>query len=127
MSNQIDRNIRLRAMWCHLINIMTWIIPFPLFFILAIIFYRLSPHPFVQTSGKEALNFSASILLYVLLVFTISLAFCGAGATDASFIFGIGSISILIITHIILVIFGGVQASKGISYRYPFAVRFFDN
>jgi uncharacterized Tic20 family protein len=40
---------------------------------------------------------------------------------------GIGSISVLILTHIILVIFGGVQASKGISYRYPFAVRFFNN
>lgn len=127
MNNSLDRTIRLRAMWCHLINITIWIPPFPIFLISAIIFCSFYPHPFVKASGKEVLNFSASIILYILLVFTISLSICATGAIDASFILGIGSILILIITHIILVIFGGVQASKGISYRYPFAVRFFDN
>jgi uncharacterized protein len=127
MNSELDRNIRLRAMWCHLIYLIVWIIPFPLAWILAIILWRINPHPFVTASGKEALNFSASILLYILLAFTISLAICGAGATDASFMLGIGSISILILTHFCLVIFGGVKAMQGIIYRYPFAVRFFYN
>jgi uncharacterized protein len=127
MSNEIDRNIRLRAMWCHLINLTIWIPPFPVFLISTILFCLLQPHPFVEASGKEALNFSSSILLYILLIFTIALSICAAGATEASYVLGIGSILILIFTHIILVIFGGVQASKGISYRYPFAVRFFNN
>jgi uncharacterized protein len=127
MNNLPDRNIRLRAMWCHLINLTIWIPPFPVFFISTILFCLLQPHPFVKASGKEALNFSGSILLYILLAFTIAIAFCGAGATDTSWILGSGSILVLFFTHIILVIFGGVQASKGISYRYPFAVRFFNN
>jgi uncharacterized protein len=127
MNSELDRNIRLRAMWCHLINLAVWIIPFPLVFILVIILYRFDPHPFITASGKEAINFSGSIILYILIAFTISIAICGAGATDASFILGIGSILILIFTHICLVILGGVKASQGISYRYPFTVRFFIN
>jgi uncharacterized protein len=127
MNNSLDRNIRLRAMWCHLINITIWIPPFPVFLILTIIFCSFYPHPFVKASGKEVLNFSASIILYILIVFTIALSICAAGAIDASWMLGIGFILLLILTHIILVIFGGAQASKGISYRYPFAVRFFNN
>jgi uncharacterized Tic20 family protein len=123
----LDRNIRLRAMWCHLINLTIWIIPFPLVFILAIILYRLNPHPFVTASGKEALNFSASILLYMLLIFTIVLATCGTKVIDLSILLGAGLILVLIITHIILVIFGSVRASKGISYLYPLAIRFLNN
>ncbi len=127
MNNEIDRNIRLRAMWCHLMNITIWIPPFPIFLISTILFCLLQTHPFVEASGKEVLNFSSSILLYILLVFTISLSICAAGATEASIMLGSGSILILFLTHIISVIFGGVQASKGIIYRYPFAVRFFHN
>ena len=125
MSNEIDPKVCRRAMLCHLINITIWIPPFPLFLLLTVIFCLLDAHPFVKACGKEVLNFSGSILLYILLLFTISIAICGSGAIGASFAFGIGSILILILTHIIMVVFGGIQVTKGISYHYPFVVRWF--
>ena len=114
-------------MWCHLINLAIWIPPFPVFLILPLIFCRLDAVLFVREAGKEAINFTASILVYMLLVFTISIAICGAGAKDQSWIFGSIAILLLMLTHIIMIIFGSIQANQGISYRYPFAIRFLDN
>ena len=128
MSNStLDPKIRRRAMWCHLINVAIWISPFPIFFPLVIIFCRLDAHIFVKAAGKEAINFTASVLLYMLLVFTISIAMCGAGAVDQSWIFGSIAILLLMLTHIIMIIFGSIQAHRGISYKYPFAIRFLGN
>ena len=124
----LDSKIRRQAMFCHLVNIGMWLAPVPLFFIVFIILSRLNAHSFVKEAGKEAANFSASIILYILLIFTISLSMCAAGAiTDVSFMFAVYSIVMLVITHIVMVIFGGIQANRGISYKYPFAVRFLDN
>ena len=114
-------------MWCHLSNLAIWIPPFPIFFILPVIFCRLDADLFVRAAGKEAINFSASVLLYMLLVFTISIAMCGAGAVDQSWIFGSIAILLLMLTHIIMIIFGSIQAHRGISYKYPFAIRFLGN
>ena len=123
----LDSKIRRQAMFCHLVNIGMWLAPVPLFLIIFIILSRLNAHPFVKEAGKEAANFSASIILYILLIFTISLSMCAAGVADMSFMFGVRSIAMLVITHIVMVIFGGIQANRGISYRYPFAIRFLDN
>ena len=123
----LDSKVRRQAMFCHLVNIGMWVAPVPLFLIIFIILSRLNAHPFVKEAGKESANFSASIILYVLLIFTISLSMCAAGVSDMSFFFGVYSIGILVITHIVMVIFGGIQANRGISYKYPFAIRFLDN
>ena len=128
MSNSpIDPNIRRRAMWCHLINLAIWIPPFPIFLILPLIFCRLDAVLFVREAGKEAINFTASVLLYMLLVFTISIAICGAGAKDQSWIFGAAAILLLMLAHVVMIVFGSIQANRGISYKYPFAIRFLGN
>ena len=126
-NSPIDRNIRRRALWCHLSNLAVWIPPFPIFVILPLIFCRLDAVLFVREAGKESINFTASVLVYMLLVFTISIAMCGAGAVDQSWIFGLTAILLLMLTHIVMIIFGSIQANRGVSYKYPFAIRFLDN
>ena len=49
---------------------------------------------------------------------------CGAGAVDQSWILGSIAILLLMLTHVVMLIFGSIQAHRGISYKYPFAIRF---
>ncbi len=98
--------------------------------ILSLIFWLLNRqrHPFIEEAGKEAMNFSLSIDLYVLTIGAISLASCGLYAVNPLFS-SIGIIRLLVpvllLVHFCLVLFGGIQASQGTIYKYPLTVRFF--
>jgi uncharacterized protein len=76
--------------------------------------------PFVADQAREALNFNLSFLLYlvVLGVVTFVLIFLIIG------LFLIPLLIALAIAHVVLVITAGVQANKGIAYRYPLTIRF---
>lgn len=72
--------------------------------------------PFVDDQGKEALNFQI----------TICIGFAVAGILTAIPV--IGCIATLLfpalwIAGLIFGILGGLEANKGIAYRYPFALR----
>lgn len=85
-------------------------------------------HPFIEESGKEAINFSLSIDLYVFVIGAISLASCGLYSFGAIFgSLGIIAliISVLLLFHSCLVLVGGIDAWKGLIYRYPLTIRFF--
>ena len=75
---------------------------------------------FVADQAREALNFNLSFLLYlvVLGVVTFVLIFLIVG------LFLIPLLIALAIAHVVLVIIAGVQANKGIAYRYPLTIRF---
>lgn len=72
--------------------------------------------PFVNDQGKEALNFQITVLIgYVT-------------ATIISMIPVIGCVGALLypaigVTNLIFGILGGIEANKGVVYRYPFALR----
>ncbi|MDF2376531.1 MAG: DUF4870 domain-containing protein [Verrucomicrobiales bacterium] len=72
--------------------------------------------PFVNDQGKEALNFQITVLIgYVT-------------ATVISMIPVIGCVGALLypvigVTNLIFGILGGIEANKGVVYRYPFALR----
>jgi uncharacterized Tic20 family protein len=145
------------AMWCHLINL-SWLVLFFAFWIAilkindiyfavaalvvlppiclfvsrisCLVFWRMHRrrHPFVDESGKAALNFSLSIDLYLFVVGTISLATCGLLGLGS----GLGVIAylwilmpLLLFAHFCSIVFGGIQASKGIIYKYPGTISFF--
>ena len=72
--------------------------------------------PFVNDKGKEALNFQITVLIgYVT-------------ATVISMIPVTGCVGALLypvirVTNLIFGILGGIEANKGVVYRYPFALR----
>jgi uncharacterized protein len=94
-----DSDDRLMAMLCHLSVLVSMAILGP---VIMLIIKKESP--FVQDQAKEALNFHLSMVI-------ISFATCGFGA---------------IICVPMLLIFGiiaGIEAQKGVAYRYPFTFR----
>jgi uncharacterized protein len=68
--------------------------------------------PFVNTQGKEALNFQIAVLIAVLI--SIVLVFL---------IIGIFLLWAIAIINLIFIIVAAVQTSKGVDYRYPVSLR----
>ena len=155
--SNIPPNIRRCAMWCHFINlswipisVVISVIVFRQFYggysallgiilspfvawifarILCLIFWQMNrhSHPFINESGKAALNFSLSIDLYLLIVGSISFASCGF--FDMNPIISVISylwilIPLLFFGHFCLTIFGGIKAAMGIMYKYPGTIGF---
>ena len=100
---------------CHLLGLALWTgIPFanvlaPLFLWL----WKRDGNPSVDEHGKEAINFQLSIAIYsflsALLIFVLV---------------GIVLLPIVLILHLVLTIVAGLEASKGVVYRYPLTIRF---
>ena len=65
--------------------------------------------PFIDDQGKEALNFQISIMLAVLI--------CAATCI------GIVLIPVIAVGAIVYSIIGGLEANKGVYYRYPYTWR----
>jgi uncharacterized Tic20 family protein len=150
----IPLSIRIYALLCHLLNltwiaIMLWrtathpdragddhveakaVLWLALSFlgarILAFIFWLLvnDCHPFVEESGKEAINFSLSIDLYALTICAISLIYAAnVNADGAGNIFG-WALLILWLSHFCSILWGCIGAGLGKIYRYPLTIRFF--
>jgi uncharacterized Tic20 family protein len=75
-------------------------------------------HPFIDEQGKEALNFQLTVLLAFLVFAPLIFPF---------FIFIILGIVLelaVLVCAVIFPIIGATKASRGIHYRYPFAIRF---
>lgn len=70
-------------------------------------------YPYVDTQGRESLNFQISMSIYMLV----------AGALSFAFI-GIPILIGLVLTDLIFVIVASVKASSGQIYRYPLTIRF---
>ncbi len=68
---------------------------------------------FVDDQGKEALNFQLTMLI----------GFLVAGATTFVCI-GFVLLPALVVVNIVFCILGGMQANKGVAYRYPVNIRF---
>ena len=152
-----NREIRFIAMLCSLANL---IMPvslgldgtFSLFMaflispILAILIWvtNREKHPFIDESAKNALNFTLSIELYIVIV-TLSIVvmtmtwlakyFAYPPSLDSFLDFdftpiGIGAIVSLVIPalclmHFLAIVYGSVCVIKGKIYKYPFTIRFF--
>ena len=148
----LDRNIRFRAMLCIAANLMLpYVVSIPitiapkLFGIPTIIpcvalgwVYPLMiwqtnrrKHPFVEECTREALNFTLSIYLYLVIFSSIWFATCSNTLIPPLrflgelFIFLTFAIPLICITYIGGIVFGIVNAAKGNVYNYLFSIRFF--
>ncbi len=112
-----DKEVRMWAMWCHLAAFSGYLgIPFgniigPLILWLM----KREMDPFVDTQGKEALNFQISLTIY----FLVSLVLC-------LILIGFILVPVVYVGGLILTIVAAVKANDGEDYRYPFTIRLID-
>jgi uncharacterized Tic20 family protein len=68
--------------------------------------------PFVDDQGEEVLNWCITMAIAYVACFLLMFVLIGVFLMPVRFL-----------AHLILTIAGAVQASKGVAYRYPFALR----
>ena len=101
---EVSQDSRNLGMLCHLLGLFT------LFLCPLIIWLLKNDDPFVDSQGKEALNFQLSVFLGLMIS---SIIFCVAPVT----------IPVIMVLDVIFSIIACVKASKGEDYRYPLCIR----
>lgn len=103
------------AMACHLFGLAGLVITGIGFILgpLVIWLIKREEDPFIDDQGKEALNFQ--ITMFIAMVISFFLMFLVIGAF---------LLPVVVLLDIIFTIIGGIKASDGVKYRYPFAIRF---
>ena len=110
MTTETERNW---SMACHLSALAGYVIPFgSLLGPLVVGLIKKDEMPFVNVQGKEALNFQLTMVIAAII--SIVLMFV---------IIGFILIWIVGVVDLIFIIIATVQVSKGVDYRYPFALR----
>ena len=116
-SEELSKDVRMWAMFCHLAGLAGFAVPIILSGIIApLIVWQIKKddHPFIDKSGKEALNFQISIGIYAFVSVLLIFAFCiGALLLAAVEIF-----------NLVFLLIAGIKANNGESYRYPLCIRF---
>jgi len=101
---EVSQDAKNLAMLCHLLGLFT------LFLCPLIIWLLKNDDPFVDSQGKEALNFQLSVFLGLMIS---CIVFCLAPVT----------IPVIMVLDVIFSIIACTKASKGEDYRYPLCVR----
>ena len=120
--HEVSANSRQLAMFAHL-SALLGVLVGGLTFIGPLIFYlvKKDDDPFVADQSREALNFNLSLLIYGIvggIVFFL-LAVVTLGIGFLLFFLFIP----LYIGAAVLMIIAGVEANKGVAYRYPLTIR----
>jgi uncharacterized Tic20 family protein len=117
MSEEVNKDSRMWAMFCHLAGLAGYVVPVILSGIIApLIIWQIKKddHPFIDEHGKEALNFQISIGIYALVSLLLIPVFCiGAFLLTAVGIF-----------NLVFLLIAAIKANNGFHYRYPLCIRF---
>jgi uncharacterized Tic20 family protein len=123
----MDQNERTWGMLCHLSALIGWIVLPSLGNIigpLIVWLVKKDEMPFVDSQGREALNFQISYSIFTLIMIVIggvvSFLTCGLGA-----LLFVPLLAIIYAVNVILTIIASVAANSGQEYMYPFSMRFF--
>jgi len=120
-NEEIGKDARMWAMFCHLAGLAGFVIPVIISGIIApLVVWQIKKdeHPFIDEHGKEAVNFQISISLYTVIGIVACLVTC-IGAVLIPFI----ALALGVIDLIFLLI-AAVKANNGEHYRYPISIRF---
>jgi uncharacterized Tic20 family protein len=103
------------GMACHLIALIGFLgIPFGhLLGPLVLWLCMRDSHPFVDSQGKEALNFQLSMTIYGIAAGVLCLVLIGFVLLPA-----------VVLADLVLLIIAAVKAGSGIGFRYPLTIRF---
>jgi uncharacterized protein len=97
---------RTMAMLCHIGGAFGFIIPLIIWMI------KKDQSRFVDDQGKEALNFHLTMLIGHVI-----------GGVTICFTFGLLNLAVVVVA-LVFSILGGLEANKGVRYRYPVCIRF---
>ncbi len=109
---EITKEARMWAMWCHLLGLFTCFIG-PLIIWLI----KKDENAFIDNQGKEALNFQI----------TVAIAFAVAFILTPVLVFiciGFALVPAVLIADLVFCIVASVKSNNGEAYRYPVSVRF---
>jgi len=102
------------GMLCHLTALAKYLIPFGhIIGPLVIWMLKRQEMPFVESEGKESLNFQISMTIYAILAGISILLLVGIVLLPAVLIF-----------DFVFVVIASIEAANGKPYRYPFCIRF---
>lgn len=113
---EINKDLRMWAMFCHLAGLAGYVIPVIISGIIApLIIWQIKKEddPFIDQNGKEAVNFQISIGIYELVSIPLCFVCIGFVTLPAVMIF-----------NIVFLIIAAIKANNGESYRYPLCIRF---
>ena len=113
---EIDRDTRMWAMFCHLAGLAGYIIPVILSSIIApLIIWQIKKEddPFIDQNGKEAVNFQISMGIYAI----VSIPLCFV-------CIGLVTLPAVVIIDLVFLLIAAVKANNGEHYRYPLCIRF---
>jgi len=117
IGEQIDKNARQWAMFCHLAGLAGFVLPVILSGIIApLIVWQIKKdeHPFIDEQGKEALNFQIFIGICALVSALLIPVFCIGGVL----------LPAVAIVDLVFLLIAAVKANNGQHYRYPLTIRF---
>ncbi|MGR8919802.1 MAG: DUF4870 domain-containing protein, partial [Gammaproteobacteria bacterium] len=108
------QQVRNTAMFCHLAGLLGYVVPFgnvagPL----ALWLMNRERHPYINEQGREALNFQLSILVYLLLAFSLVLA-----------LVGLVLLPVVILLQLTMTLLAAYRSAQGEAFRYPLTLRF---
>ena len=107
-SEEVGKEARMWAMLCHLLGLFTcFIAPLIIWLI------KKDEEPFVDSQGKEALNFQITVAIAMIVSSLLCFACIGFVLVPA-----VG------IVDLIFCIVASVKANSGEAYRYPVSIRF---
>jgi uncharacterized protein len=109
----VDPQVRTTAVVAHLSTLAGLVVPFgSVIGPLAVWLTRRDRDPFIDDTGREALNFGISIAIYGLVVLVAALMLVGIPLLIAG-----------MIAWVVLASLAAVKASHGQTYRYPLTLR----
>lgn len=110
---ETDKDAKMFGMLCHLSALAGLVIPFGSI-VGPLVFWMLKrdQYEFVNQEGREALNFSISMVIYALVAG--ALIFVGIGLV---------LLPVLALFWLIMIIIATIKSSAGESYRYPLNLR----
>jgi uncharacterized Tic20 family protein len=114
-SGEVSSDERTWALVAHLCPLLGYVIPIPVFNILApgiVWFLKRETMPFVDDQAKESLNFQITVFLAALVCFVLALV-----------VIGIFLLIALTIYSLIMMVLAAKAAQEGKAYRYPICIR----
>lgn len=113
----LSKDTRMWAMFCHLAGLAGFVLPVILSGIIApLVVWQIKKeeHPFIDYSGKEAVNFQISIGIYALISALLIPVFC----------IGFVLLPAVAIFDLVFLLIAAVKANNGERYLYPLTIRF---
>ena len=110
---EVDEAVRNTAVAAHLSTFAGLVVPFgSVIGPLAVWLTRRDRDPFIDDTGREALNFGISIAIYGLVALVAALL-----------LVGIPLLMVGVVAWVVLASLAAVKASEGEAYRYPLTLR----